>query len=109
MVRQVETAGGRDGVQLMIGQLRAERPPRSPAGTVETIAGIRQDVYKRQPLCSATGIPLSVSPIITWTDRSNSTFIFHVRYPTEPSRLIESSFCASTANSIGSLASTSRA
>ena len=28
---------------------------------------------------------------------------------TEPSRLIESSFCASTANSIGSLASTSRA
>lgn len=44
MVRQVETAGGRDGVQLMIGQLRAERPPRSPAGTVEPIAGIRHAV-----------------------------------------------------------------
>ena len=31
------------------------------------------------------------------------------RYPTEPSKLIDSSFWASTANSMGSFASTSRA
>ena len=47
--------------------------------------------------------------IIEISIKSSIFFIFNIyfNYPTEPSRLISSNFCASTANSIGSLFNTS--
>ncbi len=71
------------------------------------------------PALTVRSIPFNISLSPTdacrflTTNISIYSFLFHftllVGYPTEPSRLIDSSFCASTANSIGSFDSTSRA
>ncbi len=67
----------------------------------DEIIFVRSKVAKAEHTLAYVSISLSADSC-----KKNSSERF---YPTEPSRLMDNSFCASTANSIGNFASTSRA
>ena len=89
-----------NGIEATCGQPAAER-----TGLLSSSARMQPSARGRLRAAGPDGpnLQTNTATAINAADPSPN------RYPTDPSRLIANSFCASTANSIGSFDSTSRA